>query len=112
MDSSWREVIAGAREGRDLLGQKVDFAIDLVGHVRAPLATKLPSQLFIWELNADDDLWVKLEEGRMFSAWINSDAKTKTLLESVDFETLLAAIVPLVGHEVNSDSLTQKGKTA
>lgn len=105
---SWRDVIAGAREGRDLLGQKVDFAIDLVDHVRAPLATKMPSQLLIWEINAEEDLWVRIEEGRMFSAWINSDAETKKLLESVDFDTLLASIVPLVGYEVSSDSRSRR----
>lgn len=97
---SWCEVIAGAREARDFLGRKVDLLFELVNHVRAPLATKMPSALLIWELNALEDLWVRFEEDDRFSAWINSDAETKTLLESDDFDALLVAIVPLVGLQV------------
>lgn len=111
MDFSWREVISGARSGRDLLSRKVDFLFDLSGSVRAPLATKMASPLLIWEINSQEDLWVRLEEDDRFSAWINSDAETKALLESGDFDALLVAIVPLVGYEVDSDSHMQEGKT-
>ena len=94
---SWREVIDGAREARDLLGRKVDLVFALVDHVRAPLGTKLPLPLLIWELNAKEDLWVKLEDVGRFSAWINGDEGRKMLLEVGTFDALLVAIVPLVG---------------
>lgn len=112
MDFLWLEVRAEIRRDRDMLNKKLDLCFALESLVRAPLSSEMASPCMVWRLSAEEDLWVTLEANGRFSAWISTDNGRKALLGSGGFDALLAAIVPLVPHEVSGDSCTQKGKTA
>lgn len=95
----WQRVISDALENRDMLDVKLDLMRRLRAFVRAPNRTSVVVPWMIWRLNAEEDVYVKVEGKGVFSAWIEGKSEDKTFLKSGTAEQLIDVLIPLLGRE-------------